>query len=343
MDQLTFLHLERIHLLWVVVVIVVALVVLELRSQDRLGHFLSRVMQNRLASRQSLERHIVRLVLVLAACIFGIVALMRPQTPGTTETLMMRQTSADVMVVLDVSRSMLAEDTTPNRLERAKAEINDLLAQVDDTRVGLVVFAGRASMVCPLTFDHGFFRMALRNVNANSAARGGTRLGDAIEQALDTFQPGERARLILLVTDGEDHDSFPLEQADEARSRGIPIVTIGFGSEEGSEIVITDPDTGAREMVLDDFDNVVISRLDGELLQEIALRTEGVYIPAGVAALDLSSIVRAHIEPLARVTAAESSVRIIPGEQFHWFVLGSLISLVGAVWISSTGQKRGLS
>ena len=341
--KITFLYLERIHLIWVALALVVLLVVLELRSQDKLDSFLSRGMQVRLAARQLLGWRLFQLALVFVSLLLAIGALMRPQTPGTREVLATRHASADIMVVLDVSRSMLAEDAAPNRLDRAKAEIAELLGQLDQDRIGLVAFAGRAAVLCPLTVDHGFFSMILRGTDTRSVGRGGTRIGDALNEAIDAFQPGDQAKLILLITDGEDHDSFPLDAADRATEAGIQIVAIGFGSEEGSAITVTDPETGARSVLVDNDENVVHSRLDGEMLREIALRTDGVYVPAGVAALDLESIVEEHIEPLARGAAAESMVRVIPGEQYPWFILGSLFALLGAVWVGSTGRRRGLA
>ena len=341
--KITFLYLDRIHLIWAAVALIVVLTVLELRSQDRLDGFVSPLMQSRLAARQLLGRRLLRLALAFVSLLLAIGALMRPQTPGTTEVLTTRHASADIMVVLDVSRSMLAEDAAPNRLDRAKAEISELLGRLGQDRIGLVAFAGRSVLLCPLTVNHGFFATILRGTDTRSVARGGTRLGDAINTAVEAFQPGDQAKLILLITDGEDHDSFPLDAAEKAQNAGIHIVTIGFGSEEGSEIHITDPETGARTLLTDNGGNVVRSRLDGELLREIALRTDGVYVPAGVAALDLESIVEAHIEPLARGAAAEATVRVIPGEQYPWFVLGSLVALFAAVWIGSTGSRRGLA
>jgi Ca-activated chloride channel family protein len=144
---------------------------------------------------------------------------------------------------------------------------------------------------------------------------------------------------MLLITDGEDHDSYPLDAARAAVEAGIRIVSIGFGSEEGSEITLTDPETGARTVLTDRDGRVVRSRLDGDLLREIALLTEGVYIPAGTAALDLDSIVDRHVEPLV-TDVADRNVRPVVIEHYRWFVLGALIALVAAVWVGSTRGAR---
>jgi len=336
----TFAHPRLVHLVWAAVGLVALLAWLEFRNVDALGRFLSPAMQSRLSRRASLVRRLVRLGLILVALLAGVVGLMRPQSRGGTEAVSARRVSADIMVVLDTSRSMLAEDAAPNRLSRAKAEVAEMVDQLTGHRVGLIAFAGRAAVLCPLTPDYGFFRGVLRDVDTRSAGRGGTRIGDAIRKAIAAFGPGSGARLILLITDGEDHDSFPMDAAKEAAAAGIRIVTIGFGSEQGSEITLTDPETGARSLLTDRDGNVVKSRLDGELLRKIALATEGVYVPAGVAALDLESIVERHVKPIVRET--ESATRTVTVEHYRWFVLAALVALVAAVWVgSTTGGGRG--
>jgi len=209
-------------------------------------------------------------------------------------------------------------------------------------RLGLVAFAGRASLLCPLTADYSFFRMVLRSAEPKSVSRGGTQIGSAIRVARDAFGPEPGSKLMLLITDGEDHDSYPMDAAKEAADADVRIVSIGFGSEEGSQITIVDPETGARTKLTDREGRVVTSRVDGKLLREIALATEGAYVPAGVSALDLESIVREHIQPMVRMSA-ETRERIIPNEQYPWCVLASLVFMFAAVWIGSqTGRRDAL-
>jgi Ca-activated chloride channel family protein len=336
---MSFLHPERIHLVWLVLALVVTLGALELRRGDALARFVSPLMQRRLVVSLGRQRQLARLALIGVSLLCGVLALMRPQTRGTTETIRAGRVAADIVVALDVSRSMLAEDAAPSRLARAKAELTTLLESLRGHRIGLVAFAGRAVVLCPLTPDYGFFRMILRGASPTSVSRGGTRIGDALRAAAGTFESGPGARLILLITDGEDHESFPLDAAKEAAKNGIRIVSIGFGSEAGSPITLVDPQTGARRQLVDRDGKVVHSRLDGELLRQIALATEGAYVPAGVAALDLESIVGAHIQPIVRA-GAQAAVRAVPGEQYHWFILGSLAALLGAVWLTGQGRVR---
>lgn len=340
MGGVTFADPAWVHLVWLALAVAGVLAWLELRGQDRLGRFVSPAMQARLAHGASTARRSLRVVLVLATLLLGIVALMRPQTPGGTEVAA-HEAGADIVVALDVSRSMLAEDAAPNRLARAKADVREFLDRVSGHRVGLVAFAGRAVVTCPLTTDYGYFHLVLNDVDSRSVARGGTRLGDAIRKAVEAFGPNRGAsRLLLLITDGEDHDSFPVDAADEALRAGVRIAAIGFGSEDGSEITLTDPDTGAKTVLVDRDGTVVRSRMDGALLRDIALRTEGVYVPAGTSAIDIEGIVEAHIDPL--VTEVSSGLRRrAPNEHYVWLVLAAVACLVGAVWAGSPGLRRG--
>lgn len=336
--NLHFARADLVHLVWVAAALVLLLGWLELRGRGALARFLSAVMQRRLVLAQPPGRRLARLGFVFLTLLCGVGALMRPQTSDATERIDASRIAADIVVALDVSRSMLADDAAPTRLDRAKAEISDMVDELEGHRVGLVAFAGRASLLAPLTADYGYFRMVLRSVDTRTVSRGGTRIGDAIRSALGAFDPGPGSKLILLVTDGEDHESYPREAAEEALEAGVRIVAIGFGSEEGSQITLVDPDTGAREL-LTHQGAPVVSKLDGPLLREMALTTEGAYVPAGVAALDLESIVDRHIEPIVREAAAGTE-RVVPADHYPWFILGAIAFLVAAVWIGSSSGRR---
>jgi len=329
-----FAEVQRIHLVWLALAAVIVLGVLERRSRRALGSFLSPVMQRRLTAQATVARSVARLGLLLLAMLAAIGALMRPQVRGETETVTTMQATADVMFVLDTSRSMLAEDAAPNRLARAKAEIGQLVGRLDGHRVGLVAFAGRAAAMCPLTPDHSFFTTVLSTVDTRSAGRGGTRVGEAIKAAVRGFPPGPGAKLIVLITDGDDQDPYSEDAAKLARDAGIKIVAIGLGSETGSEITLTDPATGAKTKLMHDG-KPVISKLDGDKLRKIALVTEGAYIPAGTSAVDLESIMKTHVAPMVSAAVA-SAQRVIPAERYTWLVLASLGFLFAALWIGRT-------
>jgi len=329
--EVRFAHPGLVHLAWAAAGLLALLVWLEGRGQGALARVLSALMQTRLVARVPRGRRIARLCLVGGVLGFGIGALMRPQTAGGNEAAARGRTAADVVVVLDVSRSMLAADAAPSRLLRAKADVMDLVGQLEGARLGLVAFAGRATLICPLTPDQAYFQLALRGVDTSSVTRGGTHIGAGIREALRAFDAGGGAKLILLITDGEDHDSYPLDAAKQAQRDGVRIVSIGFGSEQGAEIPLPDPQTGAVAPLRDSGGNVVRSRLDGETLRQIALATGGAYVPARTGALDLESIVSEHIAPLT--VAEQVSERAAPVDQYQWLLAAALACLLGAAWL----------
>jgi len=336
----TFLHVERVHLVWVALLLAGGLFALELRSRTALSEFLSPAMQRRLTAQATMTRTIVKLSLVLLSMLCAVRAVMRPQARGETETVTASRAAADVMFVLDTSRSMLAEDTAPNRFARAKAEIGQLVSRLEGHRVGLVAFAGRAAPMCPLTPDHSFFRTVLATVDTRSAGRGGTKIGEAIKVALRGFPNGPGAKLIVLITDGDDQDPYSEEAAKAARDAGVKIVAVGLGSEAGSQITLTDPVTKSKTTLMHEG-QPVISKLNGEQLRKVALVTEGAYIPAGTSAIDLDSIMESHVSPIVKA-AADAAVRVIPAERYPWYVLASLACLLAALWVGAgAGDRRG--
>lgn len=210
------------------------------------------------------------------------------------------QRGVDLFVLVDVSRSMLAEDVAPNRLERAKADVRDLLARLAGDRVGLIAFAGKAVVKVPLTTDRGFFLAALDELDPASAPRGGSLIGDAIRKAMESMEPrADRERVVVLITDGEDHDSYPAEAAGQAAEKGIRIFAVGLG----------DPNEGARVPTRDDAGRLaylkyagaeVWSKMDEKLLEQIALTTQGAYIPAKTRAYDLGEVYVNHLAQLSQ-------------------------------------------
>ena len=208
MTGLSFAEPQYVHGLWIVLVLAALLLGLERRRGHLLDRFIGATMQPRLVDRPGEFRRGLGSALLCRSMLAIVIALMRPQ--WGFECIEAPRVGAEIMVALDVSRSMLAEDVAPNRLERSKAELRDLLPYLGGDQVGLIAFAGRASVLCPLTPDFGFLRVGLDNVDVGSVARGGTRLEEPIRKATAGFgTTGYLSRVILLFPDGEDHDSFP--------------------------------------------------------------------------------------------------------------------------------------
>jgi len=321
--------------IWPVAALVALLFWLDQRGTLALAQFLSPSMQDRLALRCSRTRRWASIVTLGLAAVCCVVALMRPQWGLTFHRT--PRVGAQIMICLDVSRSMLAEDTAPNRLERAKAEILDMLAFLESDQVGLIAFAGKAGVMCPLTPDFGFFRLILEDAGPHSVGLGGTVLAAPLRKALDGFRgASEASRVIVLITDGEDHAQHAddLQQvAKQAVERGIKVIAIGFGDEQGSRIQYTDPQTGGRTTLRDADGNEVTTRLDGETLRQLALTTEGVYIPAGTGLLDLESIYTAHIASLVRGQLDDRG-RAVRRDIFQWAILPGLLLLLVSIGLA---------
>ena len=240
-----------------------------------LRRFARSAMLSRLTRSVSASRQRTRLILFLTGVGFLCVALLQPQFGTKLE--MAKRKGVDVVVALDVSRSMLAEDIRPNRLERARFQIGELLERLEGDRVGLVVFAGSAFIQCPLTVDYGAFRLLLSIVGAGSIPVQGTAIGDAIRLAVKCFDEGERQhKAVVLFTDGEDHATDPAAAAELAVEHGVRVLVVGMGTPEG-ELIPVRTDDGRLEYHQDRQGNYVKSRLDETTLRKVALSTDGAY------------------------------------------------------------------
>jgi Ca-activated chloride channel family protein len=322
-----FAALAYAHLLWLLPALLVLYIYAFTRKRQALAEFLDVVLTLRLVPTLSRARQWCKALCLLGAVGCLVLALMQPQW-GQEWQEVQRQ-GRDLMLVLDVSRSMLAEDVVPNRLARAKSDIKDLvqvLQKEGGHRLGLMVFAGQASLQCPLTLDYGFFLQQLNQVGPHTVTRGGTLIGDAIRKALDAFGPlANNYKDIILITDGEDHDSFPLEAAKAAIAEQVNIYTIGVGDAvKGTRVPVPEP-TGQRAYVQYQG-HEVLSRMQSDLLLEMARLTGGAYVPAGTRAIELDRIYTEKIAPKARrQTVMTKRERFIP--RYQWFVLAGVLLL----------------
>lgn len=253
---------------WIIPALALLMVFSFWRKHKALARFATHSLLSHLLPTVSWARQYVRAALLLVGFAFLIFCLMRPQ--WGVEKIEMTDRGIDIMVLLDVSKSMLAEDVAPNRLERAKTDIRDLVEALEGDRIGLIAFAGASQMLCPLTFDYSFFLTLLEDANTGTVAMGGTLIGDAIRKATAGFQDDiKNHKVILLITDGEDHETLPTFAAREAKDKGIHIFTIGLGSESPTPIPFKKPD-GTIGFVTDSEGNVHNTRLDLKTLTEIS-------------------------------------------------------------------------
>ncbi len=253
------------------------------------------------------------------------------------------QKGIEVMFALDVSRSMLAEDATPNRLIRAKQQIEDMVAEMTGDRVGLVIFAGDSKQSVPLTSHYDDFRQILDSVGTHSLNRGGSRLGDAIRAAADGFiSKTNDHKAIVIFTDGEDQESDPLEAARSAYTdQGIRIFTVGLGDiEQGALVPVDRDDRQGRggTTYLRYKGETVRSKMNGAILSEIATTTDGAYIPAGTQRVDMASVYHRYVASVQQ-TEFETATVDVYTPRFQWFAAPALVLLLIEVFIS-TWRKR---
>ncbi|MEZ4741850.1 MAG: VWA domain-containing protein [Bdellovibrionota bacterium] len=265
-----------------------------------------------------------------------IVALAKPRLGFQWRDV--QQGGADIMVVLDLSQSMKASDITPDRLSRAKRELIDLLNMLEGDRIGIIGFGGVPFVQCPLTSDYRLAKAFISQLDTSLMPVQGTAIGDAIRMAVDrlkkTSASDSEAQAILLITDGEDHDSDPLAAAKLAVDSGIKIFSIGIGGLEGAPIP---DDNGFKK---DHDGNLVISKLDERTLQEISLKTKGTYVRSVTGDMDLENIYKGGIR--ANVSDAEfgTSRQRVWYERFQWFLALALLCLFSEFFWGDNKKKH---
>ncbi len=275
------------------------------------------------------KRMIKRVILVLAvAAIF--VALARPQVGFQWKEV--KRKGIDILVAVDTSKSMLAEDVKPNRLERSKFGIMDFVSKLEGDRVGLVPFAGTAFLMCPLTLDYDAFRNSLEALDTGIIPQGGTDLASAIYEAETAFSNDANHKILLLVTDGEDLEGEAFSAAEQAKTRGLTIYTVGVGTRSGELIPLMNGG-GNGAFVKDEKGAPVKSRLDETMLQKIAETTGGRYEPLGQQAEGLEAIYREKLSLVPKQDLAERMQKV-PIERFQWPLVLALILLLAEFSIS---------
>ena len=328
MQALEFDDLRWLNLLWAVL-LAVALGLYGLWQRRRgLRMFAAPDLLGRLTAPAGWTRPLVRLALI-ALCLTALVAaIIHPRWGEKQERLYRR--GIDVMVLLDVSRSMLARDIAPNRLERAKISIrDDLLPALGGDRIGLITFAGVPSLKCPLTHDYGFLRLVLGDVGTTSSPRGGTLIGDAIRKATEAFHDSlDTHKVVILITDGEDHESYPLEAAQSLwNDLEVPIVAVALGDErQGARIPIQ---TEQGEQYLQYKDEVIWSRANFDDLRRIAAVSDlNAFVPVGTRNFDLGEIYRERIVPAIEYKERADVERVPLPSRYHLFASIALVLLL---------------
>jgi Ca-activated chloride channel family protein len=305
--KLQFVHM--LFLLWVIPLLIGLYVHAAMRRRQALTRFVEANMVEKLALSASPVKRRWKAAGIIAAMVLIIIAATRPAWNLKPETIERR--GRDVVFLLDVSKSMLAEDLSPSRLERSKLLISDCMEAMEGDRVALVAFAGTAAVKCPLTLDYGFFRMMLEDISPDSISRGGTLIGDAVRTVVsDVFDDAAgQHRDIILITDGEDQDSFPVEASKLAGEKGIRLIIVGIGDEnEGRRIPVTNEK--GEKTFLKYNGQEVWARLDADTLRQMALATPGgKYLNVATGAVDMGDVYRSLILAADRKDLKSETIR----------------------------------
>lgn len=287
----------------------------------------------------SFPRQRTKVILILLALVFVVVSLARLQF-GTHLELLKRE-GLDIVVALDVSNSMLAQDMRPNRLTKAKQEIRGIIDRLKGDRIGLVAFAGEAFIQCPLTLDYSAAKFLLGSMDQTSVTIQGTSLKEAIEKSAQMFdQQTKKHKVLLLLTDGEDHEQGALDAADEARKSGIKIYTVGIGNPSGEPIPILDRNNKQVGFKKDENGEVIMTYLDEEILQKIALNSGGKYYLATAGEVELDKI----FDEISQLEKKELEGKLVTryDDRFQWPLLLALLLIIGEFFLSERKKPQGV-
>jgi Ca-activated chloride channel family protein len=287
MQLFRFANPDFLYLLLLLPVLILLYILNVIRKRNALKRVGEANLVSRLIPEMSKIRPTVKFILQLGAVATGIIMLARPQFGSKIEDV--KKQGVEVIIALDVSNSMLAEDIQPDRLTRAKQAISRLVDNLDNDKIGLIVFAGDAYIQIPLTTDYISAKMFLSAITPDIVPKQGTAIGSAISLGMRSFSPGEgKSKAIIIITDGENHEDDPVKEAEGASKAGIIIHTLGIGSTEGVPIPILR--NGRKDFLKDEKGNTVITRLDEDILKKIALATNGNYVRASNSNIGLDEI-----------------------------------------------------
>ncbi len=278
----------------------------------------------------------VKFILAMVALVLLIIGLANPQIGSKLEKV--ERKGIDLVIAIDVSESMLAEDIKPNRLQRARQAISRLIDELGNDRIGIVVFAGRAYTQLPVTTDYAAVRMFVSTISTESVPVQGTAIAEAINLAVDMFDESETEKAIIVISDGEDHEGDVIEAAKNAVAKNISIYTIGMGLPEGAPIPVIDRFGNKQGFKKDRSGNTVISRLDENMLEEISSAGNGKYVRANNTQVGLR-IIFDEISQLEK-TEFESRMFTDYEDRFQYFIAPALLLIILEFLIFERRSRR---
>ncbi|HNX79316.1 MAG TPA: VWA domain-containing protein [Prolixibacteraceae bacterium] len=323
MELFRFAHPEYFWALLLIPVLTILFVYFRIQRRKALRKFGEPELVNLLMPNVSGVRPVVRFILLMMALSLFIAGIARPQFGSKLKKV--KRQGVEIVIALDVSNSMMAEDIKPNRLERAKRAIDRLISKLKDDKIGLIVFAGDAYTQLPITSDYNSAQLFLSSVNPEMIPKQGTAVGAAIGMAKRSFTAStEASKAIIVITDGENHEDDAVAAAEEAHKDGIVVHTIGMGLPQGAPIPVRAG--GQGEYRKDKEGNVVITRLDEVTLQKIAAAGGGIYLRANTAQVGLDDL----FDEINKMQKTEMEARTFSEyeEQFQYFFAAGLLLLL---------------
>lgn len=293
-----FAGIQAAYLFWLIIALVGFFFWANARRKKALETFADKNLLAGLIASFDLRKHRLKQVMVIASLSLMVFALMRPQWGSKWQEI--KRKGLDILVAVDASKSMLAEDIKPSRLERTKLALADFVKRLKGDRIGLIAFAGSAFVQCPLTVDYSGFLLSAESLDTNTIPKGGTSISAAIRQAMESYEGGlKKYKVLIIITDGEDHEGDSVKVAELAQKEGIKIFCIGIGTNEGELIPVND-ESGNKVFLKDRNGAVVKSRLDEIMLQKVALATGGSYVRASAREFGLDLIYKEKLSEMEK-------------------------------------------
>lgn len=281
-----FAHPDLLYLLLVIPLLIVFYIVMVRRKHKAIAEFGNPELLAPLMPLLSFKRGVWKFAMIILALLFVITGVAGPQFGSKLQQV--KKNGVELMILLDVSNSMLAEDIKPNRLEKAKMAISRMVEKLSNDKIGMIVFAGDAYVQLPITTDYSSAKLFLSNVSTDIVPVQGTAIGSAIDLAVKSFTPEtETSKAIIVITDGENHQDDAIAAATNARDSGIYVHTVGMGLEQGVPIPLKG---SPGQFMKDGQGNVVVSKLDEETLKQIAKAGEGLYVRASNTDVGLNTL-----------------------------------------------------
>ncbi|WP_430810040.1 MULTISPECIES: VWA domain-containing protein [unclassified Carboxylicivirga] len=335
MNIFRFEHPDALFLLLLIPALAFIHLFLARRRKKALAEFGNTELLNELMPNVSFKRPTIKFYILLVAFVMLILTIAGPQYGSKLQTV--KRKGIELIVALDVSNSMMAQDIEPNRLERAKRAISRLIDKLHNDRVGFIVFAGEAYVQLPITTDYPSAKMFLNSINTDIVGTQGTAIGAAIHKGIQSFTDQEDVnRAIIVITDGENHEDDPITAAQMAAENNIKIYTVGMGLPKGAPI----PVAGGRsnDFMKDRNGNVVISKLDEATLQKVAITANGAYIPAN----NIRNGINNLVDELSQLEKSELEAKVYTDydDQFQYFAALALLLIIAEFLILERKNRR---